>query len=155
MPQTPAYISVETLRDLDGLDFLRGIMAGQYPVPPIATLLGFELSEVEDGRVVFSGIPTLAHYNPLGSVHGGYFATLLDSCMACAVQSKLKAGYGYTTLEFKINLVRAMTEKTGRIYAEGRSLHTGRQVATSEGILRDEAGRIYAHGTTTCLVFSV
>lgn len=153
MSQIPGVVPVTTLRDHDGLDFLRGIMEGRFPAPPIAALLGFELAEVEEGRVVFAGTPQFEHYNPLGTVHGGYFATLLDSCMACAVHSMLKAGFGYTTMEFKVNLVRAMTDKTGRVFAEGRSIHSGRQVATSEGTLRDESGRLYAHATTTCLVF--
>jgi uncharacterized protein (TIGR00369 family) len=104
---------------------------------------------------VFAGTPRFEHYNPLGTVHGGYAATLLASCMACAVHSSLPKGVGYTTLEFKISLTRAMTADTGEVRAEGKVITAGRRVATSEGRLTDANGRLIAHGTTTCLVFEV
>ena len=145
-------IPPEALRTLSGLDILRGLRDGTLPPPPMGRLLGFGLEEVEEGRVVFAAVPGGQHYNPIGTVHGGFAATLLDSCMACAVQSTLARGFGYTTLELKVNLVRAMTEDTGPVRAEGRVLHAGRRVATAEGRLTDAAGRLLAHGTTTCLV---
>jgi len=138
---------------MSGLEFLRGIFEGRLPRPPISRTLGFEGIEVEKGRAVFAGTPDLNYYNPIGSVHGGYAATLLDSCMGCAVHSTLEAGQGYTTLELKVNYVRAMTTETGRVRAEGRIISVGRRVATAEGRLTGDDGTLYAHGTTTCLVF--
>jgi uncharacterized protein (TIGR00369 family) len=148
-------VTPETRRSMSGLDFLAAIAAGRLPAAPIAAALRFRLVAVERGRAVFEGAPDLAFYNPIGSVHGGYAATLLDSCMGCAVHSMLPAGRGYATLEFKINLVRPMTAKTGTVRAEGRTLHLGRTTATAEGRLTDAAGKLYAHGTTTCAVFAV
>lgn len=145
----------ETLGAEDGIDFLRGIMEGRHPSPPIARLMGMELAEVEPGRAVFTGTPRFDHANPIGSIHAGFAATLLDSAVACAVHSLLKAGQGYTTVELKINLVRAIMENTGPVRAEGRVLHLGRQIGTAEGQLRDEQGRLYAHATTTCLIFPI
>ena len=145
----------ETLRSMSGLDFLSAIMAGGLPSPPICRALDFRLVEVEKGRAAFIGNPSAAFYNPIGSVHGGYAATLLDSCMGCAVHTMLEAGQGYTTLEFKVNLVRAITDKTGPVRAEGRIIHAGRTTATSEGRLTDASGRLLAHGTTTCAVFAL
>ena len=155
MSSDPAFglVPRPTLAATSGLELLRGMMEGRYPAPPIARLIGFELAEVEEGRVVFTGRPALEHYNPIGSVHGGYAATLLDSCMGCAVHSGLEAGLGYTTLEFKVNFVRAMTVDTGLVRAEGKVIHGGRQAAVAESRLTDETGRLLAHATTTCLVF--
>jgi uncharacterized protein (TIGR00369 family) len=110
---------------------------------------------VSEGRVVFIGTPTRAHYNPLGTVHGGWAATLLDSCMGCAVHTTLPAGKGYTTLEIKISYLRAMTDKTGTVRAEGVVLHAGRRSALAEGKLIDAAGKLLAHGTTTCMIFDM
>ena len=121
---------------------------------PIAALLGFQPAEVESGRAVFVAIPDARHYNPIGSVHGGYAATLLDSCMACAVHSKLKAGQGYTTVELKVNFVTQISADTGEVRAEGKVIHFGKQIASAEGRLTDARGRLLAHATTTCLVFS-
>ena len=147
--------SFETLKAMSGLDFLSAIKDGELPAPPIAGTLDFALVEVEKGRAVFRGIPSQAHYNPLGSVHGGWFATLLDSCMGCAVHSTLPAGTGYTTLEFKTNLVRAITDQTGPVEAEGKVIQTGRRVGVAEGNLRNAAGKLLAHGSTTCLIMSL
>lgn len=144
--------SLETLKSMSGLEFLTALRDGRLPSPPISRGLAFRLVEVEHGRAVFEGLPTADHYNPIGTVHGGYAATLLDSCMACAVQSTLPTGTGYTTLEFKVSLVRAITAGTGPVKAEGRILTTGRRIGTAEGRLVDSAGKLLAHGTTTCLI---
>jgi uncharacterized protein (TIGR00369 family) len=138
-----------------GLEFLRAIGAGELPPAPIAELLGFAPVEVEEGRVVFAVVPGPEHYNPIGTVHGGLAATLLDSAMGCAVQSTLPAGVGYTTLELKVNFVRPITTETGRILCEGTVVHRGGRVATADGRAFAEAdGALLAHGTTTCLIFS-
>jgi uncharacterized protein (TIGR00369 family) len=140
-------------RDLPGLDYLRAIAAGEIPPPPIAVLLGFELVAVEAGRAVFAVTPHEFHYNPIGVVHGGLAATLLDSAMGCAVHSTLPAGTAYTTLEVKVNFARAITRDTGRIVCEGTVIHDGRTVATADGRLyAEESGKLLAHGTTTCLL---
>jgi uncharacterized protein (TIGR00369 family) len=148
-------VPAETAATMTGLELLTGIMAGRFPAPPIAQLIGFDLAEVEKGRAVFEGTPALKHYNPLGSVHGGYAATLLDSCMGCAVHTTLPKGTGYTTLEFKVSLVRAISADTGLVRAEGKVISSGRRVATAEGRLTDARGRLLAHATTTCLVFEL
>ena len=136
-----------------GIEFLRAIAGGELPPPPIAVLLGMRLAEVEEGRVTFALDIGEHQYNPIGSVHGGVFATLLDSAMGCAVQSVLPAGRAYTTLELKVNLVRPLTLRTPLVRATGEVLSAGRRVATAEGRIVDDAGRLYAHATTTCLVF--
>jgi len=139
-------------RGLSGLEFLQKIAAGELPPPPIAALLNFELEELNEGHAVFAVEPQEYHYNPIGVVHGGLAATLLDSAMGCAVQSKLPAGAGYTTLEIKVNFVRAMTSQTGRVRCEANLIHLGGRTATAEGRIEDQAGKLYAHGTTTCLI---
>jgi uncharacterized protein (TIGR00369 family) len=148
-------VSPEVAAGMSGLELLRGMIAGQFPGPPIMQLIGFDLIEVEHGRAVFEGTPAFQHYNPLGTVHGGYAATLLDSCMGCCVHTTLPKGMGYTTLEFKVSLLRAITSETGLVRAEGKIVSSGRRVATAEGRLSDRAGRLLAHATTTCLVFEV
>ena len=146
-------VTPEALLALDGLAFLRGIIAGTQPNPPMSETLGFHLAEVEPGRAVFTCVPEFRHYNPIGTVHGGLAATLLDSALGCAIFSTLKKGETWTTLELKLNFVRAMTKDTGLVRAEGRVIHRGRTVATSEGDLKDASGRLYAHATTTCMIF--
>jgi uncharacterized protein (TIGR00369 family) len=146
--QAPA----EVLAGLSGLEHLRAIRDGRLPAAPMAQKLDFALVEVDHGRVVFEGRPSAAFYNPIGTVHGGWAATLLDSCMGCAAHSTLPPGSAYTTLEFKVNLVRAITAATGTVRATGVVLQAGRRIATAEGRLVDAAGRLLAHGTTTCLV---
>lgn len=148
-------VAPDVLSSLSGLEFLQGIADGRFPPPPIAALLSFRPEEVESGRAVFVSTPNCGLYNPIGSVHGGYAATLLDSCMACAVHSKLKAGQGYTTVELKVNFVRPLSAETGPVRAEGKVIHVGRQIATAEGRLTDARGRLLAHATTTCLIFSL
>jgi uncharacterized protein (TIGR00369 family) len=146
-------LSVDQLRALDGLELFQGIIAGKIPAPPITATMGFWLKEAEHGRVVFAGLPERRHYNPIGSVHGGFAATLLDSAMSCAVHTHLKKGFGYTTVEFKVNFVRAITDTTGTVFCEGRSINVGSRIGTAEGRITDSAGKLYAHGTTTCLIF--
>ncbi|HEY4168789.1 MAG TPA: PaaI family thioesterase [Reyranella sp.] len=146
---------LEQVRGLDGLSLMKGILEGRLPSPPISKALGFSISLVEHGRVTFDYEPVFDHYNPLGSVHGGIAATLLDSVMGCCIHTTLKAGFGFTTLEIKVNYVRAMTDKTGRVQAEGKIINVGSRIATSEGRLVDASGKLLAHGTTTCLIFPI
>lgn len=152
-PRSYGAVPLETIKSLSGMELLIGIRDGRLPSAPISEGLDFYLDTVEQGFVVFVGNPALKHYNPIGTVHGGYAATLLDSCMSCAVQTTLERGQGYTTLEFKVHLVRAITDQTGAVRAEGRLVHPGRRAATAEGRILDAAGRVLAHGTTTCLIF--
>jgi uncharacterized protein (TIGR00369 family) len=147
--------SLEELKGLSGLEFLRRIADGRIPQPPIAATLGFRLAEVAPGFALFTMVPEFRHYNPMGGVHGGVACTLLDSTMSCAVQTHLEKGFGYTTLELKVNFVRPITDKTGPIRAEGRSLHVGRRSGTAEGKLLDANGTLLAHGTTTCLILEL
>jgi uncharacterized protein (TIGR00369 family) len=146
-------VDLATLASMNGLDFLLAIARGELPSPPIAKTLGFRLVEVEEGRAVFVAEPGFEHYNPIGTVHAGFSATLLDSCMACAVQSTLPKGSGYTTMEFKISLLRPLTKETGPVRAEGTLLSRGRRAAMAEGRLADARGKLLAHATATCLVF--
>jgi len=141
-------------RAMPGIEFLRAMRDGRLPRPPIAQLLGFNLVEVEPGRAVFECLPGEQHYNPIGVVHGGLAMTLLDSAMGCCVQTHMPAGDTYTTLEAKTNLVRAITDKTGRLRAIGKVVHLGKRIATAEGRLEDDAGKLYAHATTTCMVLT-
>jgi uncharacterized protein (TIGR00369 family) len=138
---------------MSGLEFVRGLVDGTLPLNSIAQTLGYDVSEVENGRVVVTAEPGNIHLNPAGTVHGGFAATLLDSCMGLAVQSTLEKGVGQTTLEFKISLLRPITPETGTIRAEGIVLTRGRRVGTAEGRITDQKGRLLAHGTTTCLIF--
>jgi uncharacterized protein (TIGR00369 family) len=140
------------MRSMSGLDYLQGILRGDFPAAPIAATLGFRPADFGPGFAVFEGTPERFVYNPLGTVHGGWAATLLDSAMGCAVHTTLPAGKGYTTVDLSISLVRAITDKAGRIRCEARVLHTGNSVVTAEGKVIDDAGTLYAHATTTCLV---
>jgi uncharacterized protein (TIGR00369 family) len=149
----PAPIGLDELARQGGLDFLSRIARGELPGVPIGQTLDFVPVEWESGRIVFQGSPRFEFYNPIGSVHGGYLATLLDSAMGCAVHSTLAQGIGYTTLELKLNYVRPLTDKTGPIRAEGKVISVSRRIGTAEGRAYDAAGRLYAHGTTTCLIF--
>ena len=148
-------VPLEQARILDGMTMFREMIAGRLPAPPIARALGFEIVEAAHGLVAFSYMPVFDHYNPLGTVHGGIAATLLDSVMGCCIHTTLEAGTGYTTVEIKVNYVRAMTDKTGPVRAEGRTINVGSRIATSEGKLTDAAGKLLAHGTTTCLLFAL
>ena len=153
IPQPGAgAVHLNALPDLSGLDFMRAIVAGRLPNPPIADLMHFRATEVTRGTIVFAGAPQPDVYNLIQTVHGGYAATLLDSAMACAVLTMLEAGSSFTTLEIKINYVRAMTAATGIVSARGEVIQQGRRIATAEGRLTDAEGRLYAFGTTTCLI---
>ena len=145
----------EQVAGRSGMEVFRAIFAGELPRPPIGDTLDFLPVHVEPGVAVFQGRPQPRHYNPLGTVHGGWFATLLDSAVGCAVHSTLEAGKGYTTLELKVNIVRALTDRVPLVRAEGRVVHGGKQVATAEGRLVGPDGKLYAHATTTCLVFDL
>jgi uncharacterized protein (TIGR00369 family) len=151
----PGVATLDQMRALSGLEFLQRIVDGRLPRPPIADTLSFYLVEVEPGRAVFQGVPRIAHLNPLGTVHGGWLSTLLDSAMACAVHTRLPAGQGYTTVEMKINMVRPVLATTGHLRAEGKVVNGGRTIATAEGRLVGEDGKLYAHGTETCLVLGL
>lgn len=139
---------------MGGLDFFKAWLSGEIPAPPIGRLMGFELLEVEAGRIVFGCQPGEYHYNPIGSVHGGVAATLFDSALACAIHSLLPAGTGYTTIELHINYLRPVTIETGYLRCEGKAIHVGRRVATSEARLTDKDGKLYGHATTTCVILS-
>jgi uncharacterized protein (TIGR00369 family) len=143
----------DVLASMSGIDFLRKMFAGEMPHATMMQQVGLTGGSAEPGFVVFRAIPGPQHYNPVGSVHGGFTATLLDSAMGCAVHSMLPAGTLYTSLEFKISLIRPVTKDLGEVRAEGRVLNVGRRVGTADGKLLDSKGRLLAHGTTTCLVF--
>ena len=148
---TPA----EIMASMAGIDFVRAIFSGKLPEPPIMqTVAPFDCT-AEPGVVVINSIPGHRHYNPIGSVHGGYAATLLDSAMGLAVHSMLPRGTGYTTLEFKVSFIKGMTGDTGTVRTEGRTLSVGRRAATAEARMTDARGRLLAHATTTCLVFEL
>lgn len=151
--KTYGLVALDDIKALGGLEFLKGIVNGTQPHPPMSELLGFHLIEIEQGRAVFEGLPEFRHYNPIGTVHGGFAATLLDSALGCAIFSTLAKGEAWTTLEMKFNLVRRMTKDTGPVRAEGRILHRGRSLATSHGELKDRDGKLYAHASTTCMIF--
>ena len=147
-------VSTEQQRAMSGLEFIKGLASGPLPLNTMAQTLGYDVVEAESGRVAITITPTGAHLNPWGTVHGGLSATLLDSCMGLAIHSMLDRSVASTTLEFKISLVRAITLETGEIRAEGKVLSCGRRVGTAEGRITDINGRLLAHGTTTCLIFS-
>jgi len=148
-------ISAQAVGTMSGLEFLRSVLRGELPAPPFAHLMDMGLVEVEEGRAVFNGHPAEFHYNPIGVVHGGFAFTLLDSALGCCVQSTLPIGMAYTTVELHVNLVRPITSKTGVVRAEATIVHSGRRMATAEARLSDAAGKLYAHGTTTCMIFPV
>jgi uncharacterized protein (TIGR00369 family) len=146
-------IPFEEIAKHSGLEFLRRIIDGKYPAPSIGERMNFGLVEVGEGRAVFRGLPGKQHLNPLGSVHGGWAATLLDSALGCAVHTTMAKGEAYTTAEFKVNLTRPITPKTGEVVCEGRVVHRGRTLAVSEATLKDGAGKLLAFGTETCSIF--
>lgn len=146
-------VSPETVETLDGLALINLIKDGRAPPPGMAVLMGFDIVETERGRIVFAAKPTRAHYNPAGMVHGGFAATILDTCMTCAVQSMLEAGFGCTTVDLNVHFTRGATDQTGLLRAEGKAVHVGRQIATAEGRVTDPQGRLIAHATTSCFVF--
>jgi uncharacterized protein (TIGR00369 family) len=151
--KTYGTVSAEQRKEMSGLEFVQGMAKGTLPHNTIARTLGYDITEAESGRVIITADPDDRLLNPAGTVHGGFSATLLDSCMGLAVQSTLEKGLTSTTLEFKISLVRPITPETGPIRAEGVVLQCGRRVGTAEGRITDRDGKLLAHGTTTCLIF--
>jgi uncharacterized protein (TIGR00369 family) len=149
----PGVARPEQLQGRSGLQIMQAMLAGELPYPHIMCTLDYALVQVDKGRAVFQGVPQLMHYNPLGSVHGGWYATLLDSALGCAVHTMLQAGQGYTTAELGIHIVRAASERSGPLRAIGSVVHCGRQLATAEARIVGPDGKLYAHGSTTCLVF--
>ena len=147
---TPAQWAGKT-----GLEQMQAMIAGDLPFAPIAKTLDFTLLSVGPGVALFQGTPGPAHFNPMGGVHGGWFATLLDSALGCAVHTMMPAGRGYTTAELSVNFVRGLSPKVGRVRAEGKVIHCGKQLATAEARLFGPDGALYAHATTTCLVFEL
>lgn len=137
-----------------GLQVMQSLLSGELPYPHMAQTMDVALIEIGPGHAVFQGTPQLKHYNPMGVVHGGWFATLLDFALGCAAQTTLGAGVGYTTAHLSVHIVRAATIETGPLRAIGKAVHSGRQMATSEARIVAPDGKLYAHGTTTCVVFS-
>jgi uncharacterized protein (TIGR00369 family) len=148
---TPTHI----MASMPGIDFVRATFSGKLPAPPIMENIAPFDTSAEPGVVVIHSIPGFRHYNPIGSVHGGYAATLLDSVMGLAVHTMLPPGSGYTTLEFKVSFIKGMTQDTGPVRSEGRTLNVGRRAATAEARITDSKGRLLAHATTTCLIFEI
>mgnify|MGYP006282807529 FL=1 len=148
-------VTREELAGMSGLDFIRGMLEGRLPHPPIAGPMGMRLIEAEAGRVVFEAVPGFRHYNPLGAVHGGWFGTVLDSAGSCAVQTMMPAGQGYTTLEYKVNMLRAVSLEAGALHVTGEVLRVGRRTGVAEARVADAFGRSYATGLVTCLVFDL
>jgi uncharacterized protein (TIGR00369 family) len=151
--KTYGTVSAERQKEMSGLAFVQGLVDGTLPLNTMAATLGYDVSEATNGRVVVTVTPNGTHLNPAGTVHGGLSATLLDTAMGLAVQSTLEPGLAQTTLEFKISLLRPITPETGPITAEGVVLSRGRRIGTAEGRITDRAGRLLAHGTTTCLIY--
>lgn len=144
--------NARALLNLSGMEALRALLASKHPPPTIGATLGFTLSEVEEGRAIFLGTPSDRILNPLGIVHGGWALTLIDSCCGCAAHTTLPAGVGYTTVETKVNFVRAITPETGEVRAEGWVVSRGRTIITAEGKLTDSRGKLLAHGSSTLMV---
>jgi uncharacterized protein (TIGR00369 family) len=148
-------LPLREIAGLSGLEALRGMIARTLPAPPFAVTTRIALVAADEGRVVFEGIPDASFFNPLGTIHGGWTAAIMDSAMACAVHSTLKPGEAYTTLEFKLHFCRPVMPETGTVRCEGLVLSRGRRAATSEGKLFDAAGKLIAHGTETCMIFDM
>lgn len=151
----PGVAHPDQIADKTGLEQMQALLDGTLPYAEMARTLDFLIVEVDQGRAVFQGRPRKEHLNPMGTVHGGWFATLLDSALGCAVHTCMLPGRGYTTAELGVNLVKAITPKISRVRAEGRVIHCGRQLATAEARLVGPDGTLYAHATTTCLVFDL
>ncbi|RZI65170.1 MAG: PaaI family thioesterase [Variovorax sp.] len=151
----PGVPSFEQIEGKAGLDVMQDMIAGRLPYAAIAQTLDFTVMEVRSGVAVFQGTPLAKHLNPLGTVHGGWIATLLDSALGCAIHTLMPPGRGYTTAELGVNYVKGLTPKVQRVRAEGKVIHCGRQLATAEARLFGPDGTLYAHATTTCLVFEI
>lgn len=148
-------VPTERMASMSGLDFVRKMFAGELPSPPIMENVAPFDCTAEAGVVVLHSVPGFRHYNPIGSVHGGYAAILLDSAMGLCIHSMLPPGTGYTTLEFKISFIRGMSTESGTVRTEGKVLNVGRRAATAEARITDATGRLLAHATTTCLIFEI
>jgi uncharacterized protein (TIGR00369 family) len=153
-PAEYGLIPREIAIQMSGLELLQAVISGAQPGPPIAQTADFRITEVENGRIVFEGMPSMKFYNPLGTVHGGWISAILDSAMGCAVHSTLAAGQTYTTINMTINFVRPVFETTGKVRCEGIAVHGGSRLATSEARLWDEAGKLLAHGSEACLIMT-
>ena len=151
----PGVARPEQVAGKTGLETMQAMLRGELPYPPIAKTLDFTLMEVSEGVAIFQGTPGPAHLNPMGTIHGGWYATLLDSALGCAVHTMMPVGRGYTTAELGLNLVKAIGKNAPRVRAEGKVIHCGRQLATAEARLYGPDGTLYAHATTTCLVFEL
>jgi uncharacterized protein (TIGR00369 family) len=147
-------LGAQAAKTMSGLDYLQAMARGEIPAAPIAVLMNMQPIEAEHGRVVFSTNPAEYHYNPIGTVHGGFAATVLDSALGCAVHSTLPAGTGYSTAELHVNYIRPITAKTGELRCEGKVIHAGSRIATAEARLTDANGKLYAHATTTCIILA-
>lgn len=147
-------IGAQAAQEMSGLEYLQAIKDGKLPPPPITHLMSMTFHTVEAGRVVFAAQPGEQQYNPIGSVHGGFHATLLDSAMGCAIHTTLPKGTGYTTLQLNVHYLRPITTSLETVYCEGKSIHTGRKLATAEARITDADGKLYAHATTSCAVFT-
>lgn len=153
-PMSPAPLPRDGLAGLSGLQILEAMLDGRLPLPPFGVTTDIRPEEVSEGRIVFSGVADQSFLNPLGTVHGGWVATILDSAMACAVHSLLKPGQIYTTTSFTLNFVRPLLPQAERVRCEGVAVHVGSRFATSEGRLFDAKGKLIAHGSETCLIMS-
>ena len=151
----PGLAQPHQIAHKSGRQILEAMMSGQLPYPPMNETLNMTLMEVGEGHAVFQGLPLLQHYNPMGTVHGGWFATLLDSALGCAVQTTLPLGRTYTTAELSINIVRSASHGTGPLRAVASVIHPGRQMTTAQARVEDEQGKLYAHATTTCFIFDL
>jgi uncharacterized protein (TIGR00369 family) len=151
----PGLARPEEIAGKSGLEVMQAMLNGEIPYAAIAKTLDFTLMEVDAGRAMFQGRPLAQHLNPLGTVHGGWAATLLDSALGCSVHTMMPPGRGYTTAELSVNYVRGLTPRVARVRAEGKVIHCGRQLATAEARLFGPDGTLYAHATTTCLVFEL
>ena len=151
----PGVVAPEQIAGKTGLQVMQAILDAQVPFPPIARTMDLLLVGVSDGGAVFQGTPGYQHFNPMGTVHGGWFATMLDSALGCAVHTKMPPGRAYTTAELSVNIVKALTPKVQRVRAMGQVIHCGRQLATADARLVGPDGTLYAHATTTCLVFDL
>jgi len=148
-----ATIPRDLLMTKSGLELCHMMIAGELNPPPMSKLMNFAMAEASEGRVVFRGIPLKEHYNPSGVVHGGWAGTILDSALGCCVWTKVPIGKAYTTVEYKVNLVRPITDQTGECVCEAKVIHVGRTIATCEGTLKTADGKLLAHGSETCAIF--
>lgn len=151
-PNEIGVVPAATAMQMDGLSFLQNMISKQFPAPPFADTSDIWLIKAEHGRVVFEGNPSQKFLNPLGTIHGGWISTLLDSAMGCAVHSTLKPGHGYTTVDMTVSFVKAVLPASGKLTCESKIIHSGGRIATAEGRIIDAAGKLIAHGTETCLI---